>query len=323
VGDPRAPSRAGSVLLVKVFVAGASGAIGRPLIPQLLEAGHEVTGMTRSEGSAAVLTAAGATPVVVDVFDADALAAAVATAAPEVVVHELTAIPENLDPRKMEPQFETTNRLRTEGTRNLLAAARASGARRVVAQSIAFAYAPRKDGLHDEDDPLWAEATPIYAAVQELEDQVLGADGLEGIVLRYGFFYGPGTSYAADSGTAAAVRKRQFPVMGGGRGEWPFIHIADAASATVAAVERGSPGKYNVVDDEPAPLREWLPAFAEAIGAKRPMRVPKFVARLAAGKMATHYGTALRGASNARFKREFGWEPGYASWREGFREGLG
>ena len=308
---------------MKVFVAGASGAIGRPLIPQLVEAGHEVTGMTRSQGSATVLRGAGATPVVVDVFEADTLSAAVAAATPEVVVHQLTAIPENLDPRKMEAQFETTNRLRTEGTRNLLAAARASGARRVVAQSIAFAYAPRQDGEHDEDDPLWTEATPIYAAVQKLEDQVLGAEGLEGIVLRYGFFYGPGTTYAADGGTAETVRKRQFPVMGGGRGEWPFIQIDDAASATVAAVERGGPGAYNVVDDEPAPLREWLPAYAEALGAKRPLRVPKFVARLAAGKMATHYGTTLRGASNARFKREFGWEPRYATFREGFREGLG
>lgn len=307
---------------MKVFVAGASGAIGRPLISQLIEAGHEVTGMTRSEGSAAVLSAAGATPALVDVFNADALSTAMTEAAPEVVVHQLTAIPEDLDPRKMEEQFETTNRLRTEGTRNLLAAARASGARRVVAQSIAFAYAPRQEGLHDEDDPIWADATPIYAAVQELEEQVLGPGGLEGIVLRYGFFYGPGTTYAADGGTADTVRKRQFPVMGGGRGEWPFIHIDDAASATVAAVERGGPGAYNVVDDDPAPLRDWLPAYAEALGAKRPRRVPKFVARLAAGRMATHYGTSLHGASNARFKREFGWEPRYASWREGFRKGL-
>ncbi len=279
--------------------------------------------MTRSEESAASLREAGAAAAVVDVFDAEALGAAVAEASAEVVVHQLTAIPENLDPRKMEAQFEATNQLRTEGTRNLLAAARASGARRMVAQSIAFAYAPRQDGLHDEDDPLWSEATPIYAAVKEMEDQVLGAEDLEGIVLRYGFFYGPGTSYAPDGGTAATVRKRQFPVMGRGDGEWPFIHIDDAAGATVSAVERGAPGAYNVVDDDPAPLREWLPAFAEALGAKKPRRVPKFIARLAAGRMATHYGTAMRGASNEKAKRELEWSPRYASWREGFREGLG
>jgi nucleoside-diphosphate-sugar epimerase len=279
--------------------------------------------MTRSEESAAALREAGAAAVVVDVFDAEALGAAMAAAQPEVVVHQLTAIPENLDPRKMEVQFEATNRLRTEGTRNLLAAARDCGARRFIAQSIAFAYAPRPGGLHAEDDPLWAEATPIFAAVQEMEDEVLGAEGIEGLVLRYGFFYGPGTSYAPDGGTAAVVGKRQFPVMGRGKGEWPFIHIDDAAEATVAAVERGGPGVYNVVDDDPAPLREWLPPYAEALGAKKPLRVPKFVARVAAGKMATHYGTAMRGASNEKVKRELAWSPSYASWREGFREGLG
>ena len=308
---------------MRVFVAGASGAIGRALVPQLVAAGHEVTGMTRSEENAGLLREAGAKAVVVDAFDAGALSTAMAEAQPEVVVHQLTAIPEDLDPRKMEAQFETTNRLRTEGTRNLLAAARTCRARRLVAQSIAFAYAPRQEGLHGEDDPLWAEATPVYAAVQEMEGLVLGAEDLEGVVLRYGFFYGPGTSYAPDGGTAAAVRKRQFPVMGRGHGEWPFIHVGDAASATVAAVERGAPGVYNVVDDDPAPLREWLPAFADAIGAKGPMRVPKFVARLAAGKMATHYGTTMRGASNQKVKGELGWSPRYPSWRDGFREGLG
>jgi nucleoside-diphosphate-sugar epimerase len=308
---------------MRVFVAGASGAIGRPLVPRLLSAGHEVTGMTRSEESAAALREAGAAAVVVDVFDAEALRPAMAGAQPEVVIHQLTAIPENLDPRKMEAQFEATNRLRTEGTRNLLTAARECGARRFIAQSIAFAYAPRPGGLHDEDDPLWAEATPIFAAVQEMENEVLGSGDIEGLVLRYGFFYGPGTSYAPDGGTAAVVRKRQFPVMGRGEGEWPFIHIDDAADATVAAVERGDPGVYNVVDDDPAPLREWLPPYAEALGAKKPLRVPKFVARVAAGKMATHYGTAMRGASNEKVKRELAWSPSYASWREGFREGLG
>jgi len=275
--------------------------------------------MTRSEKNAAALRETGAAATVVDVFDAEALSAAMGEASPEVVVHQLTAIPENLDPRKMEAQFEATNRLRTEGTRNLLVAARECGAHRFISQSIAFAYAPREGGLHGEDDPLWSEATPIFAAVEAMEGQVLGAEGLEGLVLRYGFFYGPGTSYAPDGGTAATVRKRQFPVMGRGEGEWPFIHIDDAAGATVAAVGRGAPGVYNVVDDDPAPLREWLPVFAEAIGAKKPFRVPKLMARLAAGKMVTHYGTGLRGASNEKAKRELGWQPRFASWREGFR----
>ena len=278
--------------------------------------------MTRSEDSAAALRETGAAAAVVDVFDGDALSAAMNDARPEVVVHQLTAIPEDLDPRKMEEQFEATNRVRTEGTGNLLAAARACGAGRFISQSIAFAYAPREGGLHGEDDPLWAEATPIFAAVQEMEGLVLGAEGLEGLVLRYGFFYGPGTSYTPDGGTGAAVRKRQFPVMGRGQGEWPFIHIDDAASATVAAVERGGPGVYNVVDDDPAPLREWLPVYAKAIGARAPRRVPAWLARLFAGAMVARMASAVRGASNAKARAELGWQPAIPSWREGFTTAL-
>ena len=310
-----------------VFVAGASGAIGRPLVGKLIAAGHEVTGMTRSEESAAELRSAGASAAVADVFDAAAVRSAMEEARPEVVVHQLTALPSKFDVRKLKGMYEATNRVRTEGTRNLIDAARAAGARRMVAQSIAFLYAPEGDAVKDEDGQVFDFAPepfgPAVGAVLDLERQVTGADGLEGVVLRYGWFYGPGTFYAKDGSTADDVRKRKQPIVGKGDGVFSFIHVDDAAAATVTAVEGGPPGVYNVTDDEPAPMRDWLPAFAEAVGAKRPWRVPVWLARLAAPKMVVGLATTLRGASNARFKREFGWQPKYASWREGFREGLG
>jgi nucleoside-diphosphate-sugar epimerase len=308
---------------MKVFVAGASGAIGRPLVAQLLAAGHEVTGTTRSEAKAEELSAAGARPAVCDALDADALRAAVVEAAPEVVVHQLTALPRRYDPRD-KAIYEATNRVRGEGTRNLLAAAGAAGARRFVAQSIAFGYAagPRPE-VKDEDAPLALDAPPPFGeGVQillEMERAVVEADGLEGLVLRYGWFYGPGTYYADDGSIAQDVRRRRFPVIGSGAGLWSFIHVDDAAGATVAAAERGEPGVYNVVDDEPAAMRDWLPAYAEAIGAKKPLRVPVWLARLAAGRMASLVNVQP-GASNAKAKRELGWGPRWPSWRTGFRE---
>jgi nucleoside-diphosphate-sugar epimerase len=312
---------------VRVFLAGATGVIGRRLLPRLLEEGHEVTAMTRSEERAAALREAGAVPVVCDVFDAEGVRAAMERAQPEVVVHELTDLPPALEPRKMEEQLAGNDRIRTEGTRNLVAAAVAAGARRMVAQSIAFAYAPTGDRLKTEMDPLWDDAPwPWKRSVQalhDLEEAVTGTDGLEGLVLRYGFFYGPGSSYASDGFWAREVRRRRFPVVAKGTGTFPFIHVDDAADATVAAVTRGAPGIYNVVDDEPAPLREWLPAYAEAVGAKKPWRVPRFVARLFAGEYATMLATELRGASNERAKAELGWAPRHPSWRQGFREALG
>jgi nucleoside-diphosphate-sugar epimerase len=312
---------------VRVFLAGATGVIGRRLLPMLLEAGHEVTGMTRSERNVDALRNAGATPVVCDVYDADELRQAVAAAAPEAVLHELTDLPANLHPRKMDEQTAGNDRIRTEGTRNLMGAAIGAGARRFVAQSIAFAYAPTGTGLKSEEDPLYDDAPWPWKrsveALHELERTVTATEGIEGIVLRYGWFYGPGSTYASDGFQAGEVAKRRFPIVGSGSGVFSFIHVDDAASATVAALERGAPGIYNVVDDEPAPLRDWLPAYAEALGAKPPWRVPKLIARLVAGRQGAGMATDLRGASNARAKRELGWAPRYPSWRQGFRDALG
>jgi nucleoside-diphosphate-sugar epimerase len=308
---------------MRVFVAGASGAIGRPLLPQLIAAGHEVTGTTRSEESAKAIRATGARAAICDALDAEAVHAAVTEAAPEVVVHQLTALPHRFDPRDKEI-YAATNRLRSEGTRTLLDAARAAGARRMICQSIAFAYAPGPQAeVKDEDAPLALGAPAPFGdgvrAVDEMERAVVGAEGLEGVVLRYGWFYGPGTYYADDGSMAEDVRKRRFPVIGKGTGLFSFVHVDDAASATVAAVERGAPGVYNVVDDDPAPQREWLPVYAEAIGAKKPLRVPVWVARLVVGKIAT-VASVQPGAANAKAKRELGWEPRWPSWRQGFRD---
>ena len=311
---------------MKVFVAGASGAIGRPLVPRLLAAGHEVTGSTRSPERAEAIRAQGAEAVTVDVFDAETLSAVMAEAAPEVVVHELTALPERFEPRKKD-LYDATNRVRSEGTRNLIAGARAAGARRFVCQSIAFSYVPgprRSDTLHTEEDPLFLDAPPPFAGatrvIEEMERAVLEAGGLDGLVLRYGWFYGPGTYYAGDGTIAQDVRRRRFPVVGEGSGVFSFVHVEDAAAATVAAVERGAPGIYNVVDDDPAPMSEWLPAYALAIGAKPPRRVPLWLAKLIAGGFVATMSTTLGGASNAKAKRELDWQPGWASWREGFTQ---
>jgi nucleoside-diphosphate-sugar epimerase len=308
---------------VRVFVAGASGAIGRPLVPLLVAAGHHVTGTTRSQERAEAIRAAGATPAVVDALDAQALREAVTAAAPEVVVHQLTSLPDRFEPRRKDI-YDATNRVRREGTRNLLEAARAAGARRFVCQSIAFAYRPAaQPEVMDEQAPLALNAPPPFGegvrVIDEMERAVVGADGLEGLVLRYGWFYGPGTYYAEDGSMTAEVRRRRFPIIGSGAGLFSFIHTDDAAAATVAAVERGAPGIYNVVDDEPAAQRDWLPAFAQAVGAKPPRRVPVWLARLVAGGMATAINVQP-GASNAKAKRELGWQPRWASWREGFRD---
>jgi 2-alkyl-3-oxoalkanoate reductase len=309
---------------MKVFVAGASGVIGRRLVPQLLAAGHEVSGTTRSEESAAHIRAAGAEAFVCDVFDRDAVAGAVKSASPEVVINQLTSLPERYDPRKID--YEPTNRVRVEGGRNLIAAASATGARRLIVQSIAFLYAPEGDPIKDEEARPFTDAPGAFKSGVEAtltaERDALEAPGFDGLVLRYGQFYGPGTYYAPGGSQAEDVRRRRFPIVGRGGGIFSFIHIDDAAAATVAAVERGSPGIYNVVDDDPTPLREWLPIYAEALGAKRPWRVPTWLARLVAGPFATVLATELRGASNAKAKRELGWQPSYPSWRQGFREGL-
>ena len=308
---------------MRVFVAGATGAIGRQLVPRLAAAGHEVTGMTRSEAKQRMIRELGAAPVVVDALDREQVADAVGSARPEVIVHQLTAIPATLDLRHFDRDFGLTNRLRTEGTDHLLSAARAIGVGRFVAQSYgAWPYARTGGPVKSEEDPL--DPSPArsmresLAAIRHLETAVLGADWTEGFVLRYGAFYGPATSMAPGTEQVELVRRRKFPLVGDGGGVWSFIHVADAAEATVAAIEHGSPGVYNVVDDDPAPVAEWLPALAQELGAKKPMRVPRFIGRLFAGQAGVVMMTELRGASNAKAKRELAWRPAHTSWRQGF-----
>jgi 2-alkyl-3-oxoalkanoate reductase len=320
---------------MKVFVAGATGALGKELVPQLVARGHEVVGMTRTASKQDGLRALGARPVVADALDPDAVAQAVASAEPEVIVHQLTALSGKLSARDMrhpERSFAATmtNRLRTEATDHLLAAGRAAGARRFVAQSFAaFRFARTGGPVQTEADPLDPNPPAALRAplvgILHLERAVTTIEWGEGLVLRYGGFYGPGTaiSLAPDAVMAAPIRKRRFPIVGDGGGVWSHVHIEDAAAATAAAVEHGKPGIYNIVDDEPAPVREWLPVLASALDAKPPRRVPRWLARLAAGEMATLMMTEVRGASNQKAKRELGWKPAYASWRQGFAQGLG
>jgi nucleoside-diphosphate-sugar epimerase len=261
-------------------------------------------------------------PAVADALDPDQVAEAVGRARPDVIVHQLTAIPEKLDLRHFDRDFAPTNRLRTEGTDHLLSAGQAVGVRRFVAQSNgAFPYARTGGPVKSEEDPFdrspAREMRESWAAIRHLEEAVLGARWTEGIVLRYGAFYGPGTSMAPGAAQTELVRRRKFPLVGDGGGVWSFIHVADAAEATVAAVERGHRGVYNVVDDDPAPVAEWLPALAQELGAKKPVRVPRFVGRLFAGEAGAVMMTELRGASNAKAKRELGWRPAHPSWRQG------
>ena len=312
---------------MRIFVAGATGALGSRLVPMLVEHGHDVVGMTRSRPER--VRELGATPAVADGLDRDAVVAAVTAARPDVVVHELTALSGELsNMRRIDKAFVLTNRLRTEGTDNLLAAARAAGARKLVAQSFAGWPYERVGGpVKCEDDPLDpdppAGVRPLLDAIRYLEATVTGAEDIEGIVLRYGGFYGPGTSLCRDSGEQTeAIRKRRFPVVGDGGGVWSIVHIDDAAAATVEAIEHGNPGIYNVVDDDPVAIRDLLPALAGAVGAKPPRHVPCWLGRLAAGEHGVVMMTEIRGASNAKAKRELGWRLRYPSWRDGFASGL-
>ncbi len=319
---------------MKIFVAGATGAIGKVLVPQLVAQGHEVVGMTRSASKQDLVRSLGARPVVADALDPDAVAQAVASAEPEVIVHQLTALSGPMSVRDARHPDRSqgaimTNRLRTEGTDHLLAAGRAVGARRVVAQSFgAFRFARTGGPALTEADPLDPHPPGALGKVQEgfryLEQAVTSIEWGEGLALRYGGFYGPGTgiSLAPDALMAAPVRKRRFPIVGDGGGVWSHIHIEDAAAATVAAIDHGSPGVYNIVDDDPAPMREWLPVLASALDAKPPRRVPRWVGRLAAGEMATIMMTEVKGASNAKAKRELGLQLRYPSWRQGVAQGL-
>jgi nucleoside-diphosphate-sugar epimerase len=306
---------------MRIFLAGASGALGRRLVPLLKAHGHTVVGTTRSPERVAFLRQLGAEPVVVNALDATAIGEEVARAEPDVIVHQLTALSNVTDLRKFDEAFGPTIRLRTEGTDNLVAAARAAGVERFVAQSFAaFTYArdggppATEDDSPDPDPP--AELRRSNEALHHLERAVLAIDG---IVLRYGAFYGPGTSLDRNGVQTQAVRRRQFPIVGDGGGAWSYIHVDDAATATVAAIEHGRPGIYNVVDDDPAPVREWLPYLAEVVGAKPPRRVPAWLAKLLVGEHVVAMMTQARGSTNAKAKRELGWRPQYASWRDGFR----
>jgi nucleoside-diphosphate-sugar epimerase len=304
---------------MRVFVAGATGALGRHLVPMLVAAGHEVTATTRTPGKLAQLREAGAEPVVVDGLDREAVMAAVRAAAPEVIVHQMTALAGMRSLRKPDQVFAATNELRTRGTDNLLAAAAQAGTRRVIAQSNDRAYERSGGPVKTEEDPL-ASRPPSPSSARSLAaikhvDETVPLAAPEGIVLRYGAFYGPGASELL----LDAVRKRQVPVIGGGTGISSFIEITDAAAATLAAVEGGAPGAYNVVDSDPAPVAEWLPYLAKVAGAKPPLRVPAWLVRLLAGGFVVALMTSARGSSNEKARKELGWEPRYPSWREGFR----
>lgn len=307
---------------MRIFLAGATGVIGRQLAGQLIADGHHLTAMTRSPERAEALRAAGAEPVVADALDQTAVLEAVTQAHPDAVIHQLTSIPQRINPRRIKRDFQLNDRLRTEGTLNLLAAARAAGASKLIAQSIAFMYAPGPPGsLHSEQDPLLGANAPqtmrrTALAIDALESAVLADNG---IVLRYGYFYGPGTWIAPDGSLVEDLRRRRFPIVGNGRGIWPFVHVLDAAKATVLALQHEGSDVYNIVDDDPAPVREWAPALAATLGAPSPLHLPALVGRLAAGEYAVQTMTRNQGASNARAKRDLGWQPELPSWREGFR----
>jgi nucleoside-diphosphate-sugar epimerase len=309
---------------MRVFVTGATGALGRYLVPELVAAGHEVTATTRAPGKVAQLREAGAEPVIVDGLDREAVIAAVQAAAPQVVVHQMTALAGMRSLRNPDRQFAATNELRTRGTDNLLAAAAQAGARRVIAQGYAGAGPDKRSsaGLKTEEDPPgWR---PIRSATQgpaaiAYVDKTVPLEAPEGIVLRYGGFYGPGAS----DFLLEMLRKRRVPVVGGGTGVWSLIEVTDAAAATVAAVDHGAPGIYNIVDDDPAPVAEWLPYLAKVAGAKPPLRVPAWLGRLLAGEFVVAQMTTSRGSSNHKARKELGWVPRYPSWREGFRAWVG
>lgn len=311
---------------MNVFFAGATGVIGRQLLPLLVRAGHEVTAMTRSPSRVEQIRSQGARPVACNVFDQDGLRDAVVASKPDVLIHQLTDIPRRIHPRRVKTAMAATDRLRTEGTKALLQAAKAARTRRLIAQSIAFLYRPVGSALATEDEPLYHDAPTAFAgmvrAVDECERIVLGDAEIEGIVLRYGYFYGSGTIYARGGSFAEDVQRRRVPIVGDGSGMFSFIHVGDAAAATSAALEQGSTGTYNIVDDGPVALREWLPEYAQMLGAQSPFTVPKIIGRFAGGSYGIYLMTQQRGAANEKARRQLGWEPGYSTWREGFHAEL-
>jgi nucleoside-diphosphate-sugar epimerase len=308
-------------------VAGASGAIGKRLVPLLVGRGYDVVAMTHSPRNADALCARGAEPVVADGLDRDAVIAALMRAEPDVVIHEMTALAGLTSVKRFDDDFALTNRLRTEGTDHLLEGALIAGAHRFVAQSFGnWNYERAGTVAKRETDPLDADPPESQrqslAAIRYLEGAVAAADGIEGVVLRYGNLYGPGTGFSIGGAIVPLLLKRRWPIIGDGSGVWSFVHVDDAAAATVAAVEDAWPGIYNIVDDEPAPVSAWLPELARVIGAKPPRHVPVWLGRIAAGDVGVSMMTQIRGASNAKARRELAWEPWYATWRAGFRQGL-
>lgn len=310
---------------MRVFLAGASGAIGTPLLPRLLEAGHDVVALARSQERAAALRAAGAQPALADAREAEALHAAIVAARPDVVVNQLTALPAVIRPRHYAADLAATTALRRAAYPVVARAAAAAGARRVISQSVSFMLDPSGPWVRDESAPLVRDPPPstreAVASMHVLEDATLDTPGIEGVVLRYGFFYGAG-QLAPGGSMAEDVRRRRLPVVASGDGRFSFIHVDDAADATVLALDRGAAGIYNVTDDEPAPQREWVPGLARIMGAKAPRHVPLWLARLAAGPMALG-AVGMRGADNAKARRELGWAPARPTWREGFAEVFG
>jgi nucleoside-diphosphate-sugar epimerase len=312
---------------MKIFVAGSTGAIGNLLVPLLVEGGHDVVGLARSPAKAKAVEAMGAKAALADAFDREALTTAVVKAEPEVVIHQLTALAGVLDFKRFDQAAALTNRMRTEVTDTLLAAARQVGARRFLAQSFCgWPFAREGGPVKTEEDPLDPDPpagfSKTLAAIRYLEETVKRTTDLQALALRYGAFYGPGTSIAEDGPIVELVRKRRMPIVGDGGGIWSFVHISDAARATVAAVSGSAPGLYNVVDDEPAAVWTWLPALAKAVGAGPPRRVPAWLARFAIGEGGVSMMTKIRGGSNGKAKRELHWQPRLASWRRGFVEGL-
>jgi nucleoside-diphosphate-sugar epimerase len=312
---------------MKVFVAGATGAVGKRLVPLLLASGHEVSAMTRSQEKADALRAAGATPAVADGLDQAAVTQAVMRAEPEVVIHQMTGLTGAKSFKRFDDEFALTNRLRTEGVDYLLEAARTVGARRLIAQSFGNwnyertgARAKSEEDALDPNPP--GNQRKSLEAIHHLERAVTEADGVDGLALRFGNFYGPGTGFALDGDLVRLVRKRKLPIVGDGGGIWSFVHVDDVATATIAAIEQGQSGIFNVADDEPAPVSVWLPELAKAVEAKPPRHVPVWLGRLAVGEVGVSMMTQIRGASNAKAKRELGWTPLYPSWRDGFRTGL-
>jgi nucleoside-diphosphate-sugar epimerase len=313
---------------MRVFVAGGTGALGKRLLPLLIAEGHEVIALVRSAARSGMVETFGARAVIADALNQDELTRSVENARPDVIIHQLTAIPAALDFRKLDEAFATTNRLRTQVTDTLLAAGRRVGTRRFIAQSFCgWPFARMGGPVKTEEAPLDPHPPAAFsrtlAAIRYLEDAVRQAEGLEALALRYGFFYGPGTSISRSGSVVELVRRRRLPVVGNGKGVWSFLHIEDAARATMAAITRGAPDIYNVVDDEPAPISVWLPALAQAVGAKPPFHVPAWLGRPLIGEGGLSMMTQIRGGSNAKARRELGWEPIYPSWRRGFVEGLG